>query len=356
MLPGLCLPEGERVCTRPLEAGPVLSLLSPPDLNAKRKKKVAHIYEALNSDPADVDALRRLAIDEGGLLTDEIRQEVWPKLLNVNTSDLPLLSGRSLRQISKDYQQVLLDVRRSLRRFPPGMPDEQREGLQEELIDVILLILQQNPQLHYYQGYHDIVVTFLLVVGERLATPLVEKLSTHHLRDFMEPTMDNTKHILNYLMPIIDQCRGGDHLCPQLAHHLVWTRPVRLQARRAVIRLLPGLPPSDAHLLCSCGRSCCTESRRSWTATATWPPSTTCSPRSPRTCPTRHSSAGPETFLSSSPRPGSLGRWPPSSRPRELQPRPSRTLSWCRPSRGLTWCCGAASRVFCGPKNRRKTS
>jgi len=63
-----------------------------------------------------------------------------------------------------------------------GMPDEQREGLQEELIDIILLVLKRNPQLHYYQGYHDIVVTFLLVLGERLATALVEKLSTHHLR------------------------------------------------------------------------------------------------------------------------------------------------------------------------------
>lgn len=64
----------------------------------------------------------------------------------------------------------------------PGMPKEQREGLQEELIDIILLVLERNPQLHYYQGYHDIVVTFLLVVGESLATSLVEKLSTHHLR------------------------------------------------------------------------------------------------------------------------------------------------------------------------------
>lgn len=62
------------------------------------------------------------------------------------------------------------------------MPDEQRMGLQEELIDIILRVLQKNPQLHYYQGYHDIVVTFLLVMGERLATALVEKLSTHHLR------------------------------------------------------------------------------------------------------------------------------------------------------------------------------
>lgn len=65
---------------------------------------------------------------------------------------------------------------------PTGMPDEQREGLQEELIDIILHVLKRNPQLHYYQGYHDIVVTFLLVVGDRLATALVEKLSTHHLR------------------------------------------------------------------------------------------------------------------------------------------------------------------------------
>lgn len=62
------------------------------------------------------------------------------------------------------------------------MPDEQRMDLQEELTDIILRVLQKNPQLHYYQGYHDIVVTFLLVLGERLATALVEKLSTHHLR------------------------------------------------------------------------------------------------------------------------------------------------------------------------------
>lgn len=125
--------------------------------------------------------------------------------------------------------------------FYAGMPDDQREGLQEVLIDIILRVLKRNPQLHYYQGYHDIVVTFLLVVGERLATALVEKLSTHHLRylvaidvcstyilclivlviitelhiisfrDFMDPTMDNTKHILNYLMPIIDRVNPEVH-------------------------------------------------------------------------------------------------------------------------------------------------
>nr|XP_006010598.1 PREDICTED: TBC1 domain family member 20 isoform X2 [Latimeria chalumnae] len=152
-----------------------------------------------------------MAISEGGLLTDEIRCKVWPKLLNIKTEDLPPIPGPDLRENNKDYHQVLLDVRRSLRRFPPGMPDQQREGLQEQLIDIILQVLQRNPQLHYYQGYHDIVVTFLLVVGERLATALVEKLSTHHLRDFMDPTMDNTKHILNYLMPIIERVNPEVH-------------------------------------------------------------------------------------------------------------------------------------------------
>ncbi|XP_051549096.1 TBC1 domain family member 20 [Myxocyprinus asiaticus] len=172
---------------------------------SRRKRKTAEIAHALNMTPVDVATLRRMAISEGGLFTDEIRRQVWPRLLNVSVDSIPEQLEKVDRENNKDFNQVLLDVQRSLRRFPPGMPDEQREGLQEELIDIILRVLVKNPQLHYYQGYHDIVVTFLLVLGERLATALVEKLSTHHLRDFMDPTMDNTKHILNYLMPIIER-------------------------------------------------------------------------------------------------------------------------------------------------------
>lgn len=63
-----------------------------------------------------------------------------------------------------------------------GMRADEREVLQEQLINIILDVLRRNPQLHYYQGYHDIVVTFLLVVGERMAIAMVEKLSNHHLR------------------------------------------------------------------------------------------------------------------------------------------------------------------------------
>ncbi|KAL2080261.1 hypothetical protein ACEWY4_024054 [Coilia grayii] len=170
-----------------------------------KKKKLFDIHQALTSDPVDIETLRKAAVSEGGLLTDDIRRKVWPKLLSVNVFSLPPKPGRDVRENHKDFNQVLLDVRRSMRRFPRGMRVAEREVLQEQLIDIILDVLRRNPQLHYYQGYHDIVVTFLLVVGERLAIALVETLSNHHLRDFMDPTMDSTKHILNYLMPILEQ-------------------------------------------------------------------------------------------------------------------------------------------------------
>uniref|UniRef100_A0A452IAB6 TBC1 domain family member 20 n=1 Tax=Gopherus agassizii TaxID=38772 RepID=A0A452IAB6_9SAUR len=174
-------------------------------LGSKRKQKLLLIHQALTSDPVAVETLRGAAVSEGGLLTDEIRRKVWPKLLSVNVYNLPPKPGRTVRQNHKDYTQVQLDVNRSTHRFPQGMRAEQRRVLQEQLIDLILHILRAHPELHYYQGYHDIAVTLLLVAGERMGSALLEKLSTHHLRDFMDPTMDSTKHILNYLMPILQQ-------------------------------------------------------------------------------------------------------------------------------------------------------
>lgn len=53
------------------------------DSGSRRKRKIADITQALNASPVDVAALRRMAISEGGLLTDEIRCQVWPRLLNV---------------------------------------------------------------------------------------------------------------------------------------------------------------------------------------------------------------------------------------------------------------------------------
>ena len=160
------------------------------------------------------------------------------------------MSFESLCARHRDYNQVVHDVRRSLRRFPPGLTQEEQELLQVKLNTLILRVLCEHQELHYYQvecfgnlvvgvvlfacfestwqrriliavsvhqisinqslsflnqsiplnyqssnlfpsstnrpinqsllGYHDILVTFLLAVGEDLAFALMDRLSTHH--------------------------------------------------------------------------------------------------------------------------------------------------------------------------------
>lgn len=48
------------------------------------------------SDPVDIETLRNAAASKGGLLTDEVRRKVWPKLLNINVYELPHKPGQWL--------------------------------------------------------------------------------------------------------------------------------------------------------------------------------------------------------------------------------------------------------------------
>ena len=100
-----------------------------------------------------------------------------------------------------------LDVDRCHSNFPASFPMSKRPQAQEELLKLIINVLHLNPTLNYYQGYHDVAITLLLVCGPTEALPALEVLSTHHLRDFMDPTMDSTCHILNYLRPILHVCQ-----------------------------------------------------------------------------------------------------------------------------------------------------
>ncbi|MEQ2212319.1 hypothetical protein XENOCAPTIV_029241, partial [Xenoophorus captivus] len=97
------------------------------DWETRRKRKIADITQALNVDPVDVATLRRMAISEGGLLTDEIRCQVPPHKVFAN--DNLSCPEKVERDNNKDYNQVLLDVQRSLRRFPPDVHQSESEAL-----------------------------------------------------------------------------------------------------------------------------------------------------------------------------------------------------------------------------------
>ena len=50
-----------------------------------------------------------------------------------------------------EYNQVVLDVNRSLKRFPPGIPLAKRLALQDQLTAIILRVISKYPHLSYYQ-------------------------------------------------------------------------------------------------------------------------------------------------------------------------------------------------------------
>ena len=122
-----------------------------PKLSHHKRQKVAKILSTLRSDPSDVSAVRQLAISRSGLVSNDVRALAWPKLLNVDPNRK--LRRRSWEELTRhrDYDQVVLDVRRSLRRFPPGLTQEEQELLQVKLNTLILRVLCENQDLHYYQ-------------------------------------------------------------------------------------------------------------------------------------------------------------------------------------------------------------
>lgn len=148
-------------------------------------------------------------MSEGGLVNDKLRKVAWPELMELTDTKVPKLLEEENLLNHPEYQQVVLDVNRSLKRFPPGIPLEKREALQSQLTLLILRVVTVHPKLKYYQGYHDVAVTLLLVTGQDVAYGILEKLSMNHLKDCMEPTMEKTSHLLNYIYPLI-KCQNKE--------------------------------------------------------------------------------------------------------------------------------------------------
>ena len=58
----------------------------------------------------------------------------------------------------------------------------QRDALKGQLTRIILRLLAENKELHYYQGLHDIALTLLLVAGEDLAYAIMAIITRYHVR------------------------------------------------------------------------------------------------------------------------------------------------------------------------------
>ncbi|CAF3208224.1 unnamed protein product [Rotaria sp. Silwood2] len=165
-----------------------------------------------------------------GFINNIYRKQAWDLL--VHTSPEEYSTDKNQIESHQYYDQIKMDVIRTLKRFPPNYSDSERSLLQDELILIITKILIKHEELHYYQGYHDISLTFLLVLGEDLCLPVIDSITMSHLKYFMEPTMEKTRDSLSYLMPLINcvnsECaeymqRGGvGHVIFALPWFITW--------------------------------------------------------------------------------------------------------------------------------------
>ncbi|XP_045760882.1 TBC1 domain family member 20 [Maniola jurtina] len=181
-----------------------------PDVTEKRNELERCLK---NPNLINLEQWQNFAKSKAGLISDEYRRQIWPLLVGVTEEEMT--DPPSLDDLSKhsEYHQVVMDVNRSLKRFPPGIPYEQRVALQDQLTVLILRVIMKYPHLKYYQGYHDVAITLLLVCGDRASFPLLCRLSYGAgapLAPFMQATLQPTQHLLNYMFPVIR--RADDRL------------------------------------------------------------------------------------------------------------------------------------------------
>lgn len=211
-------------------------------LEEQEKLEKLKKLELLDFSFENYENFQKLAIERHGLLNKRLRRRIWPLLilyrnrfknfLDSKSNEEEGEKNQSIEQIIESslakfedisdaeiksnsyFNQVTLDVVRTLKRFPPEISDRLRTKLQKQLIDLICKILIRYDHLHYYQGYHDICLTFLLVTGADKSIPLLEHISLSHFTCFMETTMESTLKLLFNIMPLIDKMdtRVSEHI------------------------------------------------------------------------------------------------------------------------------------------------
>ncbi|KAK5963310.1 GTPase-activating protein GYP8 PWA37_005026 [Arxiozyma heterogenica] len=180
------------------------------------------IFEKLNSIGINNNSqlenlsLSLLGITEFGFINNSIRKKCWvyllthqmdrmrkedDELINVETNNLP----------HKDEDQVRLDTDRSFGYIKDSIL---KNRLKRILYDIIIGTLKRNPQLNYYQGYHDVASIFVMIYYEDIVKNkykkqinemilILEIFTLMYLRDFMMDSLDFTIDQLKIVTQIL---------------------------------------------------------------------------------------------------------------------------------------------------------
>eukprot|EP00606_Chrysophyceae_sp_TOSAG23-5_P000768 GSChrysophyteH2.ASY1.ANO1.1344.1 assembled CDS len=169
-------------------------------------RRIKQIERLLSTQPVDLDALFTISRLEGGFLSHELRRRIWPKFFAVNRYNTPDFHEPAKKAIPSK-QQIRCDVDRSFWNFLhcKEWPTEKLDEKRALLTDMITATLVRNPELQYYQGFHDVSVVFIEVFEDEpdLAFSLIETASKHFLKDFMGEDFHTVTNTLPLILQII---------------------------------------------------------------------------------------------------------------------------------------------------------
>lgn len=115
------------------------------------------------------------------------------KMMNVDSASMGIQEDRCVDLDDKEAKATALDIADDLQ--------NQRE-LKSKLARLIVRLIIKKPGLHYYQGFHDVCLTYMTLLGEKKALTRLDHLVDSHFKTFMQPTMNETQDFLA-LIPVI---------------------------------------------------------------------------------------------------------------------------------------------------------
>ncbi|KAJ1725064.1 GTPase-activating protein gyp8 [Coemansia erecta] len=168
--------------------------------NGKRLPRSKRISQAITA--RDLTTLKLLARTGSGFQSIRLRRRAWPLLLNFRS----LTDSGNRAAAHPDEGQVALDIPRTC--LPKSVEyrsdAEATKRRQAQLSNVVQSVLRSYPWLSYYQGFHELTLTFLSVFGsERPAVEAAKMVSLFLVRDAMSSDLENVLQQLRLLYVIL---------------------------------------------------------------------------------------------------------------------------------------------------------
>lgn len=164
---------------------------------SKEKAKILSYFKEKN-----LQQIRIACLKNNGLGDKELRKLIWPILLKIEDISNFLSDWKSSLQDNEYSEIIQRDVNRSL--FGLDVTEEYSEETRNfkrtQLSNIINGVINNNPKLHYFQGFNSICTVFLLIGDEDLGFKMSYQCAELFIKDSMRKSFDEGVSIEMFLI------------------------------------------------------------------------------------------------------------------------------------------------------------